>query len=59
MRPMKQLNSMSNHIQSSSDVTCAITLLNTRSINKHVEGVGYIENDNIIQETRIHLANIF
>ena len=59
MRSVKQLNSMSNHIQSSSDVTCAITLLNTRSLNKHVEGVGYIENDHIIQETRLLLANIF
>ena len=59
MRSVKQMNSMSNHIQSSSDVTCAITLLNTRSLNKHVEGVGYIENDHIIQETRLLLANIF
>ena len=59
MRSVKQLNSMSNHIQSSSDVTCAITLFNTRSLNKHVEGVGYIENDHIIQETRLLLANIF
>ena len=55
MRSVKQLNSMSNHIQSSSDLTCTITLCNTRSRDKHFEVVGYFENGYIIQETRLLL----
>ena len=35
----KQLQSMNNHVKVSSDVTCTVVLLNTRSLNKQVEDV--------------------